>query len=131
MPATRFDIAVIDHQMTDQRQRHRERVRRHLADAVVRRVGHPHAVAATRFGIDRVESRAVAAHQSDTRQRRQHAIGDRSVLKQQRIALACGGDQIVFAAALGVDVLNTARAKHFALELDVGEVVVGDQCAQS
>ncbi len=84
IPLALLDVAVVRDDVAQRRERQRQRMGGHLAHAVVRRVGDPHARLLARLGVDGVVTRADAAHDAELGQRRHDARGDRRVLQQDR-----------------------------------------------
>jgi hypothetical protein len=87
-PTPGLHVAVVQCEVPQQREFHCQRMRRDFANAVVGRVGDPHAMSCARRGVDRVVAGAIAADDAELRQRGQHALGDRRVLHQECIATA-------------------------------------------
>ena len=67
MPLTRANVAMVGDDVPDERQHQRQGVRSDFADAVIRRVGHPYAVARARCGVDGIETRADTADDPELR----------------------------------------------------------------
>ena len=108
-------------------ERQPERVRRDLADAVVRRIGDPDTVLRAGVGVHGVETGADPAHDADVGQRRDDAFGDGGVLQQDGGAVARGRDHVGVGFALRGDELGAGRGEEIALESDIGIIVVGEK----
>ena len=130
VPVPGLDVAVVRHDIAHQREREGERMRRHLAHAVIRRIGDPDAVARAGVRVDRVEARADAAYDAELWQRRDDALGDRRVLEQHAGAIARGGDHLVLGLALCRRKFDTRALEHGVLDIEIGEFVVGEQDAR-
>ena len=129
MPLPGMNVAVISDDVAHQRERERQRMGRHLADAVVGRIGEPDAVPRAGVGIDRVVAGADAAHDAKLRQCSKDALGDRRVLEQDARAIAGGRDHVVLGLALRDGELDAGGGEELALDLEVVKFVVGEQDA--
>jgi hypothetical protein len=127
VPATGLDLAVVPGDVAHERERHSERVSGHLTDAVVGGVRHPHAVLARVGDVHRVVTRAHAAHDAQLGQRLEYLRVHRGVLREHPAAALPRRDHVVLGLALAGDDVHARLAEERELELDVGEVVVGDE----
>ena len=129
VPPAGADVAVVGHHVAHGGERQRQGMRRDLPHAIVRRIGHPHAVPGTGGGVDRVEAGADPAHDADLGQPREDAIGDGRVLQQDPAAAPGRGHDLVLGPALREHELHPGGFEQPALELDIGEVVIGEENA--
>jgi hypothetical protein len=74
VPFAGMDVAMVGDDVADRRQRERQRVRGHFADAVIGRVGDPDAVSRTGRGVDRVVSGADPADDAEVGEARHDAL---------------------------------------------------------
>jgi hypothetical protein len=125
VPLAGADMAVVGGDVANRGQRQRQRVGGNLADAVIRRIGHPDTRLCAGFGVDGVEARADPADDSELRQRGDHLGADRRVLKQDGAAALTKFDHLLFRAALASDDFDADRLEQRALQVNFGIVVVG------
>ena len=127
MPFPGLDVPIVERDVPQQRQRHRQRVGGHLADAVIGRVADPHAMRFRIGGIDGVEAGAVPADNPDLGAGREYLGIDRRVLHQQTLAAFRGGNHLVLGAALRNYHLDAGSAIQRLLQFKIGKVIVSDQ----
>ncbi len=128
VPLAGVDVAVVGDDVAHQREGERKRMRRDLADAVVRRIGDPDAVPRAGLGVDGIEAGADAA---DDARRSASAATTRSVIGAYCSRMPSQSRAASMTAVLGLCLrdheVDAGGGEERALELDVRKIVVGEQ----
>ena len=126
VPLAGFDGAIVQRDVSQQIQGHRQRVGRDLADTIVGRIGNPDSVARGCRRIDRIEPCSITASNADVRAGEENGFADFGVLNQESIAVNAGRDHLVCSSTLGNDGFDSGIAIQRKFQVEIRKIMVSD-----